>query len=72
MISHPCDLKVLDCSRNIQKLLFGCAGGGSWKILQSMQVFRRERKEFKRSTKREGDILMKYELTSTFFSNKLQ
>lgn len=34
---------ALNGSNNIQKLLFSCAGGRCWEILQSMQVVGRER-----------------------------
>lgn len=33
---------ALDGSNNIQKLLFSCAGGRCWEILQSMQMVGRE------------------------------
>lgn len=46
-------VKALNGSDNIQKLLFSCAGGRCWEILQSIGVVARERQEIRKGGKEE-------------------
>lgn len=48
-------VRALNGSDNIQKLLFSCAGGRCWEILQSMWVVARERQEIRKGGKEEEE-----------------
>lgn len=66
-------VRALNGRDNIQKLLFSCAGGRCWEILQSMWVVARERQEIrkrrkKRRRRRRGESVKQF--WDTIFQNQ--
>lgn len=62
----------LNGSNNIQKLLFSCAGGRCWEILQSMQVVGRERQEMKKEEEKAEESVKQFRNTIRWKHSFLQ